>query len=329
MSHPPRPHRPGRPRLPRTVAAAVTLALLGAGAAACSRADRTEPDPVTSPSPHSSPSPTSSPSSSADAAADLPPLHRAVLAAVDDPEARTDVRVMLARGTDIAAVDAEGRTAADLARAAGADRLARLLDRADAAVPEPGRALLGAASAGDADAAALALRAGARLEVRDERRRTPLLLAVIDDRLEVGALLTRLGADPDAVDVQSDTPWLVTGVTGSVAMGQLLLPLDPDVTLRNRYGGVSIIPASERGHVAYVRWALQHTAVDVDHVNDLGWTALLEAVILGEGTERWQRIVAVLLAQGADRDLADRDGVTALQHARSRGYDEIAALLER
>ncbi|RYB95741.1 ankyrin repeat domain-containing protein [Nocardioides oleivorans] len=189
--------------------------------------------------------------------------------------------------------------------------------------------MLRAATRGDADAAALAVRAGAPVDVRDARRRTPLLLAVIDDRLEVADLLARLGADPDAVDVQQDTPWLVTGVTGSVAMGQLLLPLDPDVTLRNRYGGVSIIPASERGHVAYVRWALQHTAVDVDHVNDLGWTALLEAVVLGEGTERWQRIVAILLEQGADRSIPDRDGVTALAHARARGYDEIAALLAR
>ncbi|MBD3915772.1 ankyrin repeat domain-containing protein [Nocardioides hwasunensis] len=196
-------------------------------------------------------------------------------------------------------------------------------------MPRPRDALLRAAASGDADGAALAVRAGAPLEARDARRRTPLLLAVIDDRLEVADLLARLGADPDAVDAQQDTPWLVTGVTGSVAMGQLLLPLDPDVTLRNRYGGVSIIPASERGHVAYVRWALQHTDIDVDHVNDLGWTALLEAVVLGEGTERWQRIVTILLRHGADRSIPDRDGVTALAHARARGYDEIAALLSR
>lgn len=253
------------------------------------------------------------------------PLHGAVATTVAD---LTEVRVLLARGADVTATDAAGATPAQVARTRGRDDVVRLLAAADRAVPRPAEALLAAASGGDADAAALALRAGADVDVRDERRRTPLLLAVIDDRLEVAALLARLGADPDAVDVQRDTPWLVTGVTGSVAMGQLLLPLDPDVTLRNRYGGVSIIPASERGHVAYVRWALQHTRIDVDHVNDLGWTALLEAVVLGEGTERWQRIVQVLLAHGADRSLPDRDGVTALEHARARGFDEIAALLE-
>ncbi|WP_207208599.1 ankyrin repeat domain-containing protein [Nocardioides oleivorans] len=252
-----------------------------------------------------------------------PPLVVAVRAAENEPAAaRADVRELLAGGADAAG-------SSQLAEQLGLSSLARLLARADDPVREPGAELLRAATRGDADAAALAVRAGAPVDVRDARRRTPLLLAVIDDRLEVADLLARLGADPDAVDVQQDTPWLVTGVTGSVAMGQLLLPLDPDVTLRNRYGGVSIIPASERGHVAYVRWALQHTAVDVDHVNDLGWTALLEAVVLGEGTERWQRIVAILLEQGADRSIPDRDGVTALAHARARGYDEIAALLAR
>ena len=44
-----------------------------------------------------------------------------------------------------------------------------------------------------------------------------------------------------------------------------------------------MIPASERGHVEVVRYLLEETDVDVDHVNNLGWTALLEAVILGDG----------------------------------------------
>ncbi|MGC4941613.1 ankyrin repeat domain-containing protein [Kribbella sp. DT2] len=108
-------------------------------------------------------------------------------------------------------------------------------------------------------------------------------------------------------------------------MLETLLPAHPDLTLRDRFGGVSVIPASERGHVEYVRRVVR-TEIAVDHVNDLGWTALLEAVILGKGTAPWQEIVRVLAA-GADPSLADRDGVTPLQHARRRGYDEIAAIL--
>ena len=69
--------------------------------------------------------------------------------------------------------------------------------------------------------------------------------------------------------------------------------------------------------------------MDVDHVNDLGWTALLEAVILGDGGPAHQEIVRLLVEAGADTRLADREGVTPLEHARRSGYDEIASILSR
>jgi ankyrin repeat protein len=72
---------------------------------------------------------------------------------------------------------------------------------------------------------------------------------------------------------------------------------------------------------------LLETEIDVDHVNDLGWTALLEAVLLGDGGPDHQEIVRLLLDANARVDLADRDGVTPLEHARRAGHDEIAALL--
>jgi uncharacterized protein len=110
-------------------------------------------------------------------------------------------------------------------------------------------------------------------------------------------------------------------------MMRALLPANPDVALRNRFGGVSVIPASERGHVAYVRAVLDETDIDVDHVNDLGWTALLEAVILGDGGRAHQQVVEILLSAGATASIADRDGVTPLEHAERRGFPELAALL--
>jgi ankyrin repeat protein len=99
-----------------------------------------------------------------------------------------------------------------------------------------------------------------------------------------------------------------------------------DLKSTNRYGGTALIPAAERGHVETVR-TLIAAGVDVDHVNNLGWTALLEAIILGNGGERHQRIVELLIKAGADVNLADGKGVTPLQHARSHGYGEIEKLL--
>ena len=76
----------------------------------------------------------------------------------------------------------------------------------------------------------------------------------------------------------------------------------------------------------YVRRVVQ-TGIDVNHVNDLGWTAMLEAVILGDGGPRHQELVRILLAAGANRSIADKDGVTPLQHAQRKGYRELAAIL--
>ena len=194
--------------------------------------------------------------------------------------------------------------------------------------PAADRRLLRAARDGDAAGVATALRDGADLEARDGHRRTALLLAATFDRVAVARLLVARGADPDALDDRHDTPWLVTGVTGSVRMLEALLPADPDLTIRNRFGGLSVIPASERGHVDYVRRVVR-TDIDVNHVNDLGWTALLEAVILGDGSAPYQEIVRILLDAGADPSIADGNGVTALEHAESSGQTEVARILRR
>ena len=200
---------------------------------------------------------------------------------------------------------------------------------ADRTVAFRDRQLLLAARSGNADKIALLVEAGVDLETRDDHARTALLIASTRDHVDAARVLVAAGADPDALDDRHDTPWLVTGVTGSVPMAEVLLTVDPDLTIRNRFGGLSHIPASERGHDAYVDVVLDRTDIAIDHVNDLGWTALLEAVILGEGTERWQRIVDSLVQHGADVSIADRDGITAEQNARRLGFGEIADILER
>ena len=108
---------------------------------------------------------------------------------------------------------------------------------------------------------------------------------------------------------------------------EVLLTAEPDLTILNRFGGTSLIPAADRGHVDYVQWVLDTTDVDIDHVNNPGWTALMEAVLLGDGSEPYQEIVQLLVEAGADTTIADPNGVTAAQHAAASGYDEIVRLL--
>jgi ankyrin repeat protein len=93
------------------------------------------------------------------------------------------------------------------------------------------------------------------------------------------------------------------------------------------YDGTALIAAAHRGHVEIVR-ALIAAKAPLNHVNNLGWTALLEAVVLGNGGRNHTATVEALVEAGADVTLPDRHGATALQHARTRGYSQIARILE-
>ena len=93
------------------------------------------------------------------------------------------------------------------------------------------------------------------------------------------------------------------------------------------YNGTALIAAAHRGHVEIVR-ALIAAKAPLNHVNNLGWTALLEAVVLGNGSAKYVAVVDALVKAGADVNIADRHGTTALGHARSRGYSQIARILE-
>ncbi len=185
-----------------------------------------------------------------------------------------------------------------------------------------------AADTGDVAGIADALRAGAAVDERDADGRTALLVATRARQTEAVRALLDAGADVDLQDDILDNPFLYAGAEGLLDILRLVNEAGADPAITNRYGGIALIPASERGHVETVRYLLAESDVDVDHVNRLGWTALLEAILLSDGGPRHQEIVALLLEHGADPDLADGDGVRPLAHARARGQTETAHLLE-
>lgn len=92
----------------------------------------------------------------------------------------------------------------------------------------------------------------------------------------------------------------------------------------NRYGGTALIPAAQNGHLKIMR-ILLGIAINVDHVNNLTWIALLEAVIPDDGGLVFQSIGGLLPDAGADPKIADKDGVTPLAHEKSRGLYGVRA----
>lgn len=167
---------------------------------------------------------------------------------------------------------------------------------------------------------------GAPLEHRNASGATPLLVATHANAVEAAGALIDAGADVNAKDHIHDSPYLYAGARGHLDILKLTLANGADLKSTNRYGGTALIPASERGHVETVRTLIE-AGVEVDHVNKLHWTALLEAIILGDGGEEHRQIVNLLIDAGADVNLADRDGVTPLQHARRAGYREMERML--
>jgi uncharacterized protein len=171
------------------------------------------------------------------------------------------------------------------------------------------------------------LAAGLPIDAQDADGRTPVMVATVGRRTDAVRALVDAGGDVDIRDNRLDNVFLYAGAEGLLDILRIANEAGADPALTNRFGGIALIPASERGHVEVVRYLLAESDVDVDHVNRLGWTALLEAIILSDGGPAHQEIVRMLLEAGADPDLADGDGVTPLAHARSRGYDAIVALL--
>ena len=187
--------------------------------------------------------------------------------------------------------------------------------------------LLQATQRADQEAVLALLQQGANINVTDAQGRTPVMIATYEHNTGMVKTLLQAGADVNIRDNNKANPLLHSAAMGWLDILQLAIDAHADTALTNRFGGISIIPASERGHVEIVRELLTHTNINVNHVNNLGWTALLEAIILSNGGKAHQQIVQLLVDHGADVILADNDGVTPLQHARQRGFTEIERIL--
>jgi hypothetical protein len=191
------------------------------------------------------------------------------------------------------------------------------------------RGLHAAAHAGRAAEIARLAASGAPLEARDGHGRTPLHVAAHAGRREAMQALATAGADPRALDSRAYDAITIAAVADDVATLKVAIAIGGDPrAITSPYDGTALIAAAHLGHDEVVRQLIRAGA-PVDHVNNLGWTALIEAVILGDGGARHQACVRALIDAGARRDLADREGRTPLDHARARGYAAMVAMLER
>jgi len=188
--------------------------------------------------------------------------------------------------------------------------------------------LIAAAGRGELPAVEKLLSEGADVRAKDGSGKTALNNAAYGNHAELFRRLLAAGSNVNERDNVPTSPLMTAAAPGYVEIVRLALAAGADVRSLNQYGGNALIPACHYGHVEVVRELLK-TKIDINHVNNLGWTALLETIILGDGGAKHVEIMALLLEHGAKANLADRDGVTPLEHARRRGYTEMVQLLQK
>jgi uncharacterized protein len=186
--------------------------------------------------------------------------------------------------------------------------------------------LFAAAAQGDAARVKALVAGGQKPDGRDGHGRTPLHVAAYGGHHEAMRALVAAGADPNALERDRYDIVTIAAVANDVPTLRVALGLGASArNVTSRYDGTALIAAAHLGHAEVVR-TLIRSGAPLDHVNNLGWTALIESIVLGDGGRRHSETLAALIEAGANVNLADRSGRTPLALAEARGH---AAMVER
>ena len=188
--------------------------------------------------------------------------------------------------------------------------------------------LFAAAARGDATEIARLAKAGADTGARDGHGRTPLHVAAFAGERDAMRALVAAGVDPNTLESDRYDIVTIAAVANDLATLKAALELGGSAkNVTSRYDGTALIAAAHLGHDGVVRTLIKAGA-PLDHVNNLGWTAVIESIVLGNGGPRHVATLKALVDAGANLGLADRSGATPLALAKARGYGAMVALLE-
>ncbi len=173
------------------------------------------------------------------------------------------------------------------------------------------------------------VKSGADLGARDGNGRMPTHVAAFASSYEALEALAQAGANMNALENGVYDVVTIAAVKNDPKMVSLAIRLGNKASLiTSVYDGTALIAAAHLGHHEVVRRLIKGGA-PLDHVNNLGWTALIEAVILGDGGPDHIATVKALVEAGANISIADRNGATPLKLAEARGYSEMAKIIRK
>ena len=205
----------------------------------------------------------------------------------------------------------------------------------NASTPAGFTALIAAAQNGWIDCVTLLLEKGASVNAKTSDGSTALVAACSGGYVEVVELLVEYGADVNVVYKNGSTVLMAATVRGHKDIAFFLLDkcgVDPNVV--NHEGWTALLVAADRGRLGIATRLLtgspaaaaanrkESWCCDVNHTSNNGWTCLMSACQHG-----FEDLVDLLLAHGADCNVAQMDGWSPLLIAASCGFERIVRKL--
>jgi ankyrin repeat protein len=177
--------------------------------------------------------------------------------------------------------------------------------------------------------------------------------AASSGNIKVVRELLRRGADINATDSMLHTPLMLASAGGHAAVVKYLLRKNGDADRQNYMGETALMLAVQSEQPEVVRLLLRKGASPAVTDNK-GWTALmlsrspaLSTLLIREGADVDYRVtgngitalmvaaqegnidlVRILIQAGAEKGLADHNGLSALDYALQRGHKEIETILQ-
>ena len=189
------------------------------------------------------------------------------------------------------------------------------------------RGLFAAVASGDAATLDAEIARSDDIDSRDDYGRSALHVAAYLGKHAAMRALVAAGADANALEHDYYDIVTIAAVADDLETLKLGLRLGCNpANVTSRYRGTALIAAAHLGHVEVVE-TLIAAGAPLDHVNNLGWTALIESIVLGDGGARHTATLRALVEAGADIGLADSSGRTPLQLAAGHGYSDMVRIL--
>lgn len=154
------------------------------------------------------------------------PLHGVAFSSVENPEL---AQALVDAGADRDYENKEGRTAADIARSNGKQKLAEIMS-------SPKELLLEAAAVGNMAEVTKLLKDGVTVNARKEDKKRPLHRAALGGHANVIQLLLDAKGDVNAEDKDADTPLHCAASKNKLEAAKLLLAGGASLTAKNKEG---------------------------------------------------------------------------------------------